>query len=166
MAIALTMVVGTGGGNTPAGAIAPKASNTVAHDTAAGESGPIYVAVLRYALPTPGGPVWILTHTFSDIVESDGTGTPSLIGSDVRAQIAAALSYPVQWVDKSPVRGLDNPEHGTVVTLGPIEDLHAEVHVAIETWCGGLCAEGKTLVLREVSGVWRVIGTTGPEWVS
>ena len=139
-----------------------------AQDADSGQTVQIYITVLRYSVSAQEGPIWILTHTCSTIVHSDDATqcVPQLLPSDARTQIADALPYAVQWVDESPVKGIDNPEHGMLVTLGPIEHVGAEVNVAIVTWCGGLCAEGKTLVLHETSGTWSVTGSTGPRWVS
>lgn len=38
--------------------------------------------------------------------------------------------------------------------------------LAIETLCGLLCGEGKTLDLARTGDGWRVTGQAGPEWVS
>ena len=165
IAIAVPLTLSSVGSTPRAAGIGPTAPPNVVRDNV-DDSAQVYIAVLRYALSSPAGPVWILTHTSSDIVPSNGGASATyLIASDVRDEISAELTY-ATWVDKSPVQGLDNKEHGTLVTLGPVEHVGSQVHVAIETWCGGLCAEGKTLVLRQVAGVWRVVGTTGPEWVS
>jgi hypothetical protein len=53
-----------------------------------------------------------------------------------------------------------------IITLGPIARRKGRVHVANGLWCGGVCGQWLTYVLREFEGQWSITGTTGPYAIS
>lgn len=55
---------------------------------------------------------------------------------------------------------------GVIIALGPIERRKGRVLVPNALWCGGLCAQWQTYVVREVDGQWKVTGTSGPLVIS
>jgi hypothetical protein len=55
---------------------------------------------------------------------------------------------------------------GVIVLLGEIERHGARVHVGYTSWCGGLCAQSETYVLRPKRGSWAVVGNTGQMIIS
>jgi hypothetical protein len=64
-----------------------------------------------------------------------------------------------------PLDGVKN--EGVIISLGPIEAKKPHrVQVSNSLWCGGLCGQWLTYVLREDDGRWRITGTTGPRIIS
>ena len=55
---------------------------------------------------------------------------------------------------------------GVIISLGPIERSGANVEVPNALWCGGLCGQWLTYVLREHDEGWKVTGTTGTYAIS
>lgn len=65
-------------------------------------------------------------------------------------------------------QGMDGvKDHGLIITLEPIRHRSAtRVHVGHSQWCGGLCGQWSTSVVKLIQGVWKVTGTTGPMAIS
>jgi hypothetical protein len=55
---------------------------------------------------------------------------------------------------------------GVIISLGTIERKKNRVHVSNGLWCGGLCGQWLTYVLRRSEGRWKITGTTGPYAIS
>jgi hypothetical protein len=55
---------------------------------------------------------------------------------------------------------------GVIVSLGPIAPSGNRVEVANNLWCGGLCGQWLTYVVKRQHGRWRVTGTVGPVAIS
>jgi hypothetical protein len=56
--------------------------------------------------------------------------------------------------------------NGVIITLGPIDRDNKGVQVGTGLYCGGLCGQWLTYVLRERDDRWRITGTTGPYIIS
>ncbi|NLF14883.1 MAG: hypothetical protein GX597_24090, partial [Anaerolineaceae bacterium] len=77
----------------------------------------------------------------------------------------------VTWVesrDQVPMDDKDTVEGGgAIFTLGnPHFQTDGTVHVSASLYFANLGAGGRTYILQEVDGEWRIIGTTGVEWMS
>jgi hypothetical protein len=55
---------------------------------------------------------------------------------------------------------------GVIISLAPIHRKNGRVRVPNALWCGGLCAQWLTYILRRSDGRWRITGTTGPYAIS
>jgi hypothetical protein len=55
---------------------------------------------------------------------------------------------------------------GVIISLGPIERKNGRVQVSNGLWCGGLCGQWLTYVLRRLDSRWKITGTTGPSAIS
>lgn len=55
---------------------------------------------------------------------------------------------------------------GVIISLGPIEHKNGVVHVHNGLWCGALCGQWQTYVLRQSETTWKITGTTGPYIIS
>ena len=55
---------------------------------------------------------------------------------------------------------------GVILSVGPIDGEGSRVEVSNSLWCGGLCGQWMTYVLKSSDGRWRITGTTGPMVIS
>jgi hypothetical protein len=91
--------------------------------------------------------------------------------ADLKRDITEQLGSlpPIEFVEKAETvqrkRG-DVRKDGVIIVLGPIEGNNQRVEVPNALWCGGLCAQWLTYVLKERSGSWTITGTTGPMAIS
>ena len=53
-----------------------------------------------------------------------------------------------------------------ILSVGPIDGSGSRVEVSNSLWCGGLCAQWSTYVLKATEGGWKATGTTGPIAIS
>jgi hypothetical protein len=64
-------------------------------------------------------------------------------------------------------RGLNGVrDNGVIITLAPIEGDGLKVEVPNSLWCGGLCGQWLTYVVKLEDERWRVTGQTGPYAIS
>ena len=56
--------------------------------------------------------------------------------------------------------------HGVIITLAPIKGGPRKVTVGNGLWCGGLCGQWQTYVVKKRAAAWEVTGTTGPYAIS
>jgi hypothetical protein len=105
----------------------------------------------------------------------DGVSVAATIPAGVQQAVTsrlADLKSKVVWVDHSESVPRD-PDTGVVrgggmiVTLGDIHPVgRNSVHVIGEVYFANLGAGGRTYVLGNAGGTWRITGTTGVEWMS
>lgn len=55
---------------------------------------------------------------------------------------------------------------GVIITLGPITKHGSRIHVPNGLWCGGLCGQWLTYVLKHGPRGWEISGTTGSAAIS
>ena len=53
-----------------------------------------------------------------------------------------------------------------ILSAGPIDGSGSRVEVSNSLWCGGLCAQWSTYVVKATGGGWKATGTTGPIAIS
>ena len=104
--------------------------------------------------------MWKITEPFSDVVRAG-----------LRAKLRALP--PLTFVSGAEARriskGRMNGGHkkfAVILSAGPIDGNGSRVEVSNSLWCGGLCAQGSTYVLKLTDGRWKTTGTTGPMWIS
>jgi ABC-type transport system involved in multi-copper enzyme maturation permease subunit len=148
-------------------------------------SAAIYAAVVRQ--------LYTVDHTFGEPPQfplvylvrrtDDGVGDPEApreaateIADEVRDAVLARLAgtgLPAEFLWVGGREDVPTDEHGTVegggvvITLGnihPQED--GSVLVAGSVFFGPLGAGGRTYVLEQIDGEWRVTGDTGVQWMS
>ena len=142
----------------------------------------IYAAVVRQ--------LYTVDHTFGEppnfpIVyllraTDDRAGDPretearsSIVAESVRGAIVAALdNLPAEfiWVDDRDEVPMDRgmvEGNGVIITLGNVhfqEDSSALVSASI--YIANLAAGGRTYIVKQVDGIWQVVGDTGVIWIS
>jgi ABC-2 type transport system permease protein len=145
----------------------------------------IYAAIVRqlytvdhtFGDQPPNFPVVYLLQWTDDSVGDPGApqNDPRLLPPVVQEGIAAVLAdLPAEfrWVatkDEVPLEesGGRVKDGGAIITVGNVrEQDDGSVHVSASIYFANLGAAGKTYVLRQVNGVWQVVGTTGTEWIS
>jgi ABC-2 type transport system permease protein len=120
--------------------------------------------------------VYIVRWTDDSVGAPDATqGDPRLLSPQSEAVIAGALSdlgADVVWVDDRHQVPLEDTgevvkDGGAIVTLGNIyQQDDGSVQVSASIFFAGTAAAGKTYVLQQIDGEWRIVGTTGAEWIS
>jgi hypothetical protein len=104
-----------------------------------------------------------------------GVSVAATIPVSVQQAITQQLSdlkSRVVWVDRfeSVPRGAKAGEvrgGGVIITLGDIHPVGSKsVHVIGNIYFASLGAGGRTYVLDNARGTWRITGTTGVEWIS
>jgi ABC-type transport system involved in multi-copper enzyme maturation permease subunit len=122
--------------------------------------------------------VYILATTDDSVGDPDAPrGEGQVIPEGVRQAVSDALAddpqvpATVTWVesrDQVPMDDKDTVEGGgAIFTLGnPHFQTDGTVHVSASVYFANLGAGGRTYILQEVDGEWRIIGTTGVEWMS
>jgi ABC-2 type transport system permease protein len=145
----------------------------------------IYAAVVRqlytvdhtFGDQPPNFPVVYLLQWTDDSVGDPGASQddPRLLPTAIQEGIAAALAdLPAEfrWVAARDEVPLEEPgsrvkDGGAIIAVGNIhEQDDGSVHVSASIYFRNLGAAGKTYVLQRVDGLWRVVGTTGTEWIS
>jgi len=56
--------------------------------------------------------------------------------------------------------------HATLYWVGPIDGDAGRVTVPASYFCGGLCAEGQTVVVERSGTAWKVTASTGSSWIA
>jgi hypothetical protein len=93
----------------------------------------------------------------------------------VRARLRAQLRTlpPIAFVSGAEAHRIakkqmdgDSKRFAVILSAGPIDGDESRVEVANSLWCGGLCAQWSTYVLKVTDGAWKVTGTTGPIAIS
>ena len=120
------------------------------------------VYVLDGAVPNGArwGKMWKIAHPFSEEVrkglrEELRALPPIHFISGARAQ---------RMGDKGMDAGIKGM--GVILSVGSIDGHGSRVEVWNSLWCGGLCGQWTTYVLRSSDGRWRITGTTGPMAIS
>lgn len=145
----------------------------------------IYAAVVRQLVTkdhTFGGAPSPFDHVYIVDGAVKGAGDPMKgderpdrpFGDKVKAGLRRELADipPVDFVsDPDSVRlgknGMDGVENdGAIITLAPIAGGGDRTEVSNSLWCGGLCGQWLTYVVKLEGDVWRVSGTTGPYAIS
>ena len=56
---------------------------------------------------------------------------------------------------------------GVIITLGNIHtQRNGSVHISGSIYIASLAAGGQTYIVKQVDGMWQVVGTTGVQWIS
>lgn len=122
--------------------------------------------------------VYILATTDDSVGDPDAPrGESQAIPEAVRQAVSDALAddpqvpAAVTWVesrDEVPMDDKDTVEGGgAIFTLGnPHFQTDGSVHVSASLYFAMLGAGGRTYILQEVDGEWRIVGNTGVEWMS
>lgn len=165
-------------------AVACTGSQNAGDDSSALESSDeaqIYAAAIReiQAIAPTIGQVYVVSATedqaFSDLPEDPSRKLPLDLQEAITAELAGER-YELIWIemfDDAP-KGPISPEieegwiiaegDGMVITLG---NLHPQddgsVQLSFFMSCADMCGSGKTYVLNQESGNWRVTGAVGKE---
>lgn len=115
--------------------------------------------------------LYVLEHTCANPITPTPSCGPRPIPAALRRDLATVLRpyAPVQFVRESAKirdKNLQVINDGVAVTLGRIALSGATARLPLSVQCGGLCGMGETLLLAKQSGIWVVIGSTGPSWIS
>jgi hypothetical protein len=87
-----------------------------------------------------------------------------VIPADVQRRVGALVVQRVRFVGPVPAPiSVDEP---SLVVFGALTVEGGRATLGIEEFCGPLCGHGRTLVLSRSDGNWRVVGSTGPQWIS
>ena len=104
--------------------------------------------------------MWKIAEPFSDVVRAG-----------LRAELRALP--PLSFVFGAEARQIAKERMNTggrklavILSAGPIDGDGSRVEVSNSLWCGGLCAQWSTYVLKATDGAWNVTGTTGPIAIS
>jgi ABC-type transport system involved in multi-copper enzyme maturation permease subunit len=139
----------------------------------------LYTVDHTFGNTPPNWQVVYLVQTTDDGASGDpnlAPMEPALLTDAVQQDIVANLGdLPAKfiWVDQAgdaptdPDTGMVEGGLGVIITFG---NIHAQpdgsVLVPASLYFGNLGAGGKTYILGQVDGVWRITGTTGVEWIS
>ena len=112
----------------------------------------------------------------------DSVGDPDIENSEskvleetILSGISSALEdLPTEliWVEdeKDVVRDPDTGQvagEGVIITLGNVHPQRdGSVHISGSIFIASLAAGGKTYIVQQVDGLWKVTGTTGVQWIS
>ena len=98
------------------------------------------------------------------------------LSADLQEAITAELAdepFELIWVEAfddasiDPTSGQIAEGDGIIITLGNIHPQDdSSVQLPFFMTCGGLCGIGKTYVLNQISNVWQITGSVGPEIMS
>jgi hypothetical protein len=153
---------------------AAAAADTTTSRARAGASTPVTDEALIYAAALSEGTtassgrsdVFVRDYVCTTVISKPGSQCADApIPMSVRREVAQLLPFPVRFVGQ--VWGPRNGPEKSLTVLGTLTGAHGNrATLEIETLCGLLCGEGKTLVLARTGDGWRVTGQTGPEWVS
>ena len=131
-------------------------------DTFGGMLQPSTLYIIRYTNDKAGDPA---------IQSSESV----LLSESVQSEITTALQdlpTKVVWVDTREDVELDPQgdsvtDNGAMITLG---NMHLQedgsIHVAGSIYVANLAAGGQTYILKQMDGVWTIIGNTGVQWIS
>jgi hypothetical protein len=104
--------------------------------------------------------MWKITEPFSDAVRAG-------LRSELRAL------PPLTFVSRAEARRIAKKRMdgggrklAVILAAGPIDGDGSRVEVPNSLWCGGLCAQWSTYVLKATDGEWKTTGTTGPIAIS
>ncbi len=125
----------------------------------------------------PNFPYLYLLQTTNDSVGDPNLqkGDPVILEAKVQEGVGGLLGNlpaEIHWVPDKDAVPLDEktgavPGNGAIITFGNIhlkED--GTVLVSASLYFGNLGASGKTYILTQVDGKWKITGTTGVEWIS
>lgn len=163
----------------PEGAVA---SVVLAEDTQA----EIYAAVARqlYTVDHTFGnqpPNWpkllLIANTDDGVGDPNITKLPSVqLPEAVTAGVAERLSdlpAGITWINSQKEANMDPKSgqvengEGAMITFGNIHmQENGTAHVSASLYFSSLGATGKTYILTQEDGVWKVTGSTGVEWIS
>jgi hypothetical protein len=110
--------------------------------------------------------VYVRDQVCATVISKPGSQcADSAVPTRVRRELAQLLPFPVHFVAQR-----WGPRTGWVKSLIVFGSLTItqpdRATLGIETLCGPLCGDGKTLVLARTGDGWRVTGQTGPDWIS
>jgi hypothetical protein len=159
---------GVGGGDAAA-APAGTTSNAAAGATnRVSDQALIYAAALSYRATGPSDreEVFVRDYVCKTVITKPGSQcADSPIPMSVRREMAQLLPFPVRFVAQE--WGPRNGPEKSLTVFGTLAIAHGNrATLGIETLCGLLCGEGKTLVLSRTGDGWQVTGDTGPDWIS
>ena len=186
-ALVLVVVVGACTESQPAAPVAPPPRPETKPDDGVARRIEIYSAVIRRLVtrdhtfgsgPSPFQRVYVLDGVISDASDPMAANLlgpaarpfPPPLVSGIRERLRRLP--PLRFVNNAkrvrrgkPLYGVKND--GVIISLGRIEVTRPHrVQVSNSLWCGGLCGQWLTYVLREEDGRWRITGTTGPVAIS
>ena len=135
----------------------------------------VYLEDNSFGKPVDIAYLYILKDTDDGIGDSRITKQPSQrITDEVMSGISAKLSdlpLEVSWINGT--NEVLNPsvsltvEDGAIFTLGNIRyENGTKAYVSVSIYFAGLAASGRTYILENGEGVWKIIGDTGQGWVS
>lgn len=125
----------------------------------------------------PGWPLVYVVTTTQDLAMVDAPTAPSQkLPADLQEAIKAELAdepFELIWIEAfddasiDPTNGQIAEGDGIIITLGNIHPQNdGSVQLPFFMTCGGLCGIGKTYVLNQISDVWQITGSVGPEIMS
>lgn len=121
-------------------------------------------------------PRWPLVYLLSNTDDLAMTGGPIAPSQTMTAELQEAITaelasqpFELKWIadmNEAPIdpnNGQVAQGEGIVITLGNVHpQTDGSVQLSFFMTCGGLCGIGKTYVLNQVSGSWKVTGAVGP----
>lgn len=142
----------------------------------------IYAAVIQRLYGVENGVIvsnfpvlYIAQPTSGQFGDSGTEPAPEVLSAELQRAIIDRLKVlPAQiiWVTAYQdipwdMEGTRVKDGGAGVTLGTIEpQKDGKVHVAGGMYYGNVGAHGSIYVLEKQDGTWKVIGTSGPQWIS
>jgi hypothetical protein len=111
-------------------------------------------------------PVWVASSICRSIPTTPKAATcaDAAIPPAVQRKVEELLGPQLRFTASPPLPR--HPGDAPVVEFGRLDVRGDWARLGIETFCGPVCGEGQTLVLRLRGGHWRVTGSVGPRWVS
>jgi hypothetical protein len=110
---------------------------------------------------------YLIGHFCTGMVDiaSRGPCRAGPISAGMRHALVRLLGSRLRITERAPstVPGRRGP---VVIRLGSADVRGTTARVPIDTYCGPLCGEGMTLILKRTGGQWAVSGQTGFSWIS
>ena len=107
-----------------------------------------------------GRVMWKIVEPFSDVVRAG-------LREELRPlpPLKFVSGGEARRISKERIDG-NGKRFAVILSAGPIEGGGSRVEVSNSLWCGGLCAQWSTYVLKATNGGWKATGTTGPIAIS
>jgi hypothetical protein len=169
VAVPLFALGGGGGGGSDAAAAANNTSGAAAGGTnRVSDQASIYAAALSHQVTgsSERTEVFVRDYVCKTVITKPGSQcADSPIAMSVRLEMTQLLPFPVRFVAQE--WGPRNGPEKSLTVFGTLTIAHRNrATLGIETLCGLMCGEGKTLVLSRTGDGWQVTGDTGPDWIS